>query len=289
MKTEYIDENFGSIMIIVPHQDDELLMSAGIVKKAVSQKLNIVVVMVTNGDYESTDYSIGRMRLKETLEGMEYLGLCSEQVIFLGYADTGMVKEESFLWKLYQEEDKDKILESHCSKETYGLEDKTDFHTACYKTPGTYCRRNFYGDLKRVIQEIQPENIFTTSECDIHGDHSGLYLFVKDVLEELKDEVEYEPQLYSGMVHSMEGDDKWPLRAEQIETFTCPKGFEEASGLKWEERISFPVPKEMKIEDRKQNMKYQALSKHRTALKPDAVDYLYSFVKSEEIFWKIKN
>lgn len=34
MKNINIDKDFGSIMIIVPHEDDELLMTGGIIKNA---------------------------------------------------------------------------------------------------------------------------------------------------------------------------------------------------------------------------------------------------------------
>ena len=94
-----------SLMVIVPHQDDEILMCAGILWEAAKRKIPAVVVMVTNGDYGSSDLSIGRSRLKETLAGLAMLGIDAGNVEFLGYADTGMPKEESFLNGLYEETD----------------------------------------------------------------------------------------------------------------------------------------------------------------------------------------
>ena len=38
-------------MVIVPHQDDELLLTAGVLYSAAHAGLNPHVVMVTNGDY----------------------------------------------------------------------------------------------------------------------------------------------------------------------------------------------------------------------------------------------
>ena len=43
----------------------------------------------------------------------------------------------------------------------------------------------------------------------------------------------------------------------------------------------------MRTEERDKNLKYQALSCHITALKPDAVAFLYAFIKNEELFWEI--
>lgn len=80
--------------------------------------------MVTNGDYGCHDHSVGYARLRETLAGVEMLGVPNEQVTFLGYADTGMPRAESFLAGLYDETDENKVHPSHCGTETYGLPEK---------------------------------------------------------------------------------------------------------------------------------------------------------------------
>lgn len=120
--------DFGKIMVIVPHQDDELLLTAGVLYSAANAGLNPHVVMVTNGDYGCHDHSVGYARLRETLTGVEMLGVPNEQVTFLGYADTGMPRAESFLAGLYDETDENNVHPSHCGTETYGLPEKPDFH-----------------------------------------------------------------------------------------------------------------------------------------------------------------
>ncbi|MEG0369887.1 MAG: PIG-L family deacetylase, partial [Hungatella sp.] len=237
---------------------------------------------------ESSDFSVGRSRLRETLASLEVLGVDKNQVEFLGYADTGMPKEDSFLYQLYQEKDGSRVKESSCSDKTYGLEEKEEFHKKKYGAHAPYDRNHVEEDLKQVILQYRPNRIFTTSEYDVHGDHSGLYLFVRDVLKQIQAEGGLAITLYSGIVHSMAGDDAWPLRKEDVLPYSCPTGFEESSSLKWENRIRFEVPACMKEKDKSKNLKYQALSKHVTALKPDAVDFLYSFIKDEELFWKME-
>lgn len=274
------------IMIIVPHEDDEILMAAGIIERAVREKKEVTVVMATNGDYEGTDTFTGGIRLSETLLGLSVIGLPSENVIFMGYADTGMENEVSFLYNLFHEKNENKIHEGHCSKETYGLKDKVDFHREICGEPGSYTRKNFKEDLRKILLMKEPDTVFTTSVEDVHGDHSGLYLFVREVLEEEK-ENGYQPVLYSGVAHSKAGDDNWPERNSGIVPYTCPEGFDKGS-LRWEERISFPVPDSMLETDLNKNKKAIALSKHKTALKEDAVEFLYTFIKSEELFWEIK-
>ncbi|MEG1993194.1 MAG: PIG-L family deacetylase [Acetivibrio sp.] len=279
MKNQIIEKDFGNIMILVPHQDDEILMCAGIMESAREKGLKVTVVMVTNGDYGSQNLEIGRTRLKETLEGIKVLGFGEENLVFLGYADTGMPEKDSFLYQLYQEKEEDREYKSHCSSCTYGLLEKEEFHFIKYGEHGSYTRRNCYQDIKEVIKEYHPERIFTTSEEDIHGDHKGLFLFVRDILDQLKGEG-YTPTLYSGVVHSKAGDENWPLRTKSLEALSCPEDFEKTGKLRWDERISFPVPDN--------SLKEKALAKHITALKPDAVEFLYSFLKKDEIFWERK-
>ncbi len=86
------------------------------------------VVMATNGDYDCKDFSVGRARISESIEGLELLGLQSENLIVLGYADTGMPKEESFYGIFMKRRDENKILESSCSEETYSLENHKEYH-----------------------------------------------------------------------------------------------------------------------------------------------------------------
>lgn len=289
MKKGRIDEAFGSLMVLVPHQDDEILMCAGILYQAVRAGLAVTVVMVTNGDYGCADGSVGRRRLQETLESLKVLGVKPEQVEFLGYADTGMEKKESFLYQLYEMQDGDQVVSSHCSDHTYGLQDKPEFHWKRWGEHGPLSRNSFKQDLKEVLLQYKPEHLFTTSEYDFHGDHSGLYLLTQEIFGEMKAEGRVIPELFSGVVHSLAGDENWPLREDQTGLYTCPNGFEETSSLLWEDRISFDVPDEMKVKAGLENLKWLALSKHVTALKPDAVDFLNAFVKKEEIFWLINN
>ncbi len=286
MKKLCIEEQFGSTMVIVPHQDDEILMAAGLMYQVYKKGLPLSVVMVTNGDYECGDYTKGRARLRETIKGMEILGIPAKELTILGYADTGMPEEESFLSHLFYEKDELKLYPSSCSSETYGLEEIPELHYQCFGNHGAYNRKTLKEDLKKAISDSCPKNIVTTAECDQHGDHSGLYRFVVEILDELEMEKGYKPALYCGVIHSCAGDDNWPIPDTSV--FSCPEGLEEASGLKWEDRLVLEMPEELQCRERKQNLKYRSLSQYEIALEPNAVTFLMSFIKDEEIFWKIR-
>lgn len=273
-------------MIIVPHQDDEILMAAGVIYEGIKAGIDVKVVIVTNGDYECPDYSKGRMRLRESVRGTGMLGLPEKNLIFLGYADTGMPEEESFLMKLYQEKDPHRVYPSACGDQTYGLEEKPEFHMERKHTRAEYTRENLEQDLKEVLEEERPECIVTTCESDLHGDHGALFLFLRDLLEKLGREEGYRPSLYCGLIHSCMGDEAWPDRERAY--YDCPEGFEACSGLRWEERVSLPMPEALTTAKGQENLKYQALCQYETALEPDAVEFLMAFIKDEEVFWKLQ-
>lgn len=200
-----IKKECNNVMVIVPHQDDEILMSAGVIRVCEQNNVPYTVVMVTNGDYGCIDYSKGYARLKESLAGLETLGSNKESFEIMGYADTGMPERESFLTHLYNEKNEQKIYPSSCARETYGLEDKVEFHMKKYGKHGDYNRITFEKDLEMLLEEKKPDVIFTTSEYDMHGDHSGLYYFVCEVLDILNKKNGYEPKVFCGLIHSCAG------------------------------------------------------------------------------------
>ncbi len=281
-----IDNSWESVMIIVPHQDDEILMSAGIIRECVKADIPCTVVMATNGDYECEDFSKGYARLRESIEGLGVLGLSVEDYVIMGYADTGMPEEESFLTHLYREKDLRKVYPSSCTETTYGLPEKKEHCFEKNEIHRLYNRESFLTDLKEIFLEKRPEKIFTTSEFDTHGDHSGLYQFVLEALNLLEEEENYRPELYCGLIHSCAGDDVWPKRSEKA--LTCPEDLEEKTSYLWQERYVLEMPEEMCQEQGERNLKLQALKKHITALEPDAYEFLMAFIKNEEIFWKLR-
>ena len=77
-----IKKECNNVMVIVPHQDDEILMSAGVIRVCEQNNVPYTVVMVTNGDYGCIDYSKGYARLKESLAGLKnHLKLWGMQIL----------------------------------------------------------------------------------------------------------------------------------------------------------------------------------------------------------------
>ncbi|MCX0395632.1 PIG-L family deacetylase [Clostridium perfringens] len=67
------------IMVVVPHQDDEINLAGATIKRLIDNGNNVKVVFATNGDFKG----LGTKRIKEAVEAVRILGVNSENVIFL--------------------------------------------------------------------------------------------------------------------------------------------------------------------------------------------------------------
>jgi LmbE family N-acetylglucosaminyl deacetylase len=239
-----------SILIIAPHPDDEVLMTAGTIHRAAAQGTRLTVCIASNGAYLDKDGKRAAIRRTESLSALNLLGVGEKSVRFLGYPDTGMEPELSFFFNLYE----------NGSYETY---QKADFER----------------ELDKLLEGAKPKLVITSSKWDMHGDHAGLYHFTVDAVSRLPEAKR--PEVWQSLVHSPAGDDVWPIPGSEY--FTMPPGLEEMTDLKWVGRISVPMEEsELKlraIREHRTALKYEE--------EPEVVRYLLAFAKREEIFWSV--
>lgn len=257
----------GTILVVVPHSDDEIILFGGLIQRALKEGREVFVALVTNGDYEAATEAEGITRPLETIEGLKVLGLPEDRLFLMGYADIGMPKAESFVWRLWEKADEESVEPSHVGVHTYGPASHPDFHTTRHGSPAPYTKKAFREDLRDLLEVVKPDMVFTTHPVDAHGDHAGLYHFLRQMAEPAK--------LYAAFCHSERGDAAWPLAGGH---FTCPPAME----AQWEAAVKLDLTTE------EVRRKGEALEKHKAALKPDAVDYLRSFIKHDEIYFPME-
>lgn len=285
--------NKNNIMIIVPHEDDEALIASGIIERAVSQGVNVEVVLATNGDYLASDYSIGQKRLNESINAMNSLGVPTANIIALGYGDTGGLNgqassySEGFLYRLYNADSDTQIIQSSTGSTTYGIPEKLDdYHYKLTGTHGDYNRATFFSDLKTAINSYRPSDIYVTSLYDRHSDHAYLNLFVVDAIRSIKSiDSSYSPMMHEALVHYSDSDSNWPILDSdpaQIQPLSKPEDLDSTTLLDWNLRESISVPDDMLVVPRNSNRKYTAIQNYSSQFN----NFISSFVKSDEVFWK---
>ncbi len=88
-----------NILLLAPHQDDEILSSCLFLKKHNNLGDNIDIVFATNGDFLGD--KAAKIRYNESCNALNQCGNRYDQIHYMGYGDTGMELNRSFLWKLY--------------------------------------------------------------------------------------------------------------------------------------------------------------------------------------------
>ena len=161
---------YAKILIVSPHPDDDIIMSSGIIYRAIARGETVKVVFMTNGDFNGQQ--TGYLREGEAVAAEGALGLAEENLIFLGYPD-GYLRT---IYSSYTGES-DVFTDPSGISATYGNRGlgRMDYHSYRFGTPGNYNRFNILKDLQDLISTYQPDHIFVTSEFDAHPDHATSY------------------------------------------------------------------------------------------------------------------
>lgn len=195
------------VLVVAPHPDDEVIGCAGVMLQALAQKKRVAVVVITNGDgypalaavvakknreqLAAEDFlRAGALRQGHSRRAMERIDLPAEELLFLGYPDSG-------LDAIYKMEGDAPFQQMFTKKnETYGVT-AAEYHTAVHGRPAPYLKASLVGDLAEIISARQPKEIYVTHEADTHGDHRAAFWFVRDAIRAAK----YEGAFLTYVVH----------------------------------------------------------------------------------------
>jgi len=280
-------EKEKKILLLAPHNDDEALACAGIVAHSTANGAKIKVVVITNGDNKGRKMAL--IRIRETIKAMTYLGLGAKHIVILGYGNTGK-ESDSFINRLYCAATDNTVVASKVGTESYSIPGNPEYHYQTHGVHAKYDKATFRQDLRSVIEEFNPDHIFVSSQYDSHPDHAVLHRFtVESIINIKRDNPEFSPMMHEYLVHSYDGDDYWPTRdrnGRRLAAFSKPATLDTETLLDWEKREIFTVPLAMQPVSRSKNKKHIVISKYRSQRPSRNNNYLYSYVKSDEVFWK---
>jgi LmbE family N-acetylglucosaminyl deacetylase len=273
------ESGLAKIIVFAPHPDDEALMFSGIIYRALAMGEPVKVVVITNGDYRGIDE--GYVRQGESVNAMNVLGVDENDIIFLGYPDSGL---ETIYYNYTSSDD---VYVSHLGQaETYGNRGLggADYHTYTFGLPGAYNKPNILMDLENILGDFLPDHIYVTSEFDIWKDHSATYLYVRDALLNISGLYpNYRPVVHSTLIHG--GDDSlWPTTIDPKSLFTPPL-IMSTIPLNWNLRESINVPLIMQSMDLDENLKRKVILKYVTQVPRGGTQFLERFLHKDEFYW----
>lgn len=246
------------MLLIVPHQDDEMLIGGSVLYQFVQDKgWETFVLYTTEGAalHESPE-----MRMKEAIAALKVIGISEKQIIFLGYGN-----EWQGQYNIYNAPENLVLTSLRGKKQTFALKSHPEY---CFCKTGKhhkFARRNYKNDLKDVILEIKPEVIIAV-DVDDHQEHMATSLFLDECLYDIiKTENNYYPLLlkkfaYEGLWRGKDDYFNIPriptLNGENKGNITRNPSFQ------WDERIRFEVPKKCNTFFFCNNILNKAVKKH---------------------------
>lgn len=178
------------ILVIIPHQDDEINIAGGFIAKN-SKENEIYILYTTNGDYI---YS-AEHRISESLKSCRTLGVDEKHVLFLGYSDQYSSNNNHIYMS-------DELWVSRNGRtETYLPLDKKEVAEQYGNRHSIFNRGNFISDMRLAIEKILPD-IIVCVDFDSHCDHRAASLAFERALGEIISENKYyTPLVYKGFAY----------------------------------------------------------------------------------------
>ncbi len=271
--------NFGdnkSVLVIVPHEDDEINLMGGLLPLLVESKIKVYICYVTNGDFEFA----GQLRIQEAIVALECLGVKSDNVFFLGYPDASNKIDRS----LYGAEQA--VVSKH-GKVTYGSELRSDFRMMISSAHSPYTYDSLKQDIKDIILFLRPDIIFC-SDMDPHHDHRLTSLTFEESMEEiLLDEKGYSPLIFKGFAYSTSYDSVSDFfKGVNLLPTQKPNNGETLDNpcFNWDERVRFPVSENVLINDKEKNILIKAMCRHKSQFFAKRIG---SVINSDVVFWPL--
>lgn len=267
------------ILIIVPHQDDEINIAGGIIA-SINNKNNIKVVYTTNGDYIYN----ATVRYKEAYNSLKILGIERENIIFLGYSDQPYDEKTH----MYNYENEKWVSKKGISK-TYGALNTEEWSYHKHKVHNLYRKDNIVKDLEEIINEFLPEVIICV-DLDFHPDHIMTSLSFEKALGKILNSKKnkYNPivlktfayeNAYLGLEDFNEINDKeMKFDIQNDRSKTNPY-------YKIEEEISFPININCYSKNLIINPIWKAINKHKSQL---LVKNAFKIINSNYTYWRRK-
>jgi LmbE family N-acetylglucosaminyl deacetylase len=260
------------ILILAPHPNDETLATGGLIQEALALDLPVRVCIFTMGDNDEiaalftrrhpvpmpgAPQSLGMRRQNEAIAAATQLGLSTNDLVFLGYPDSGTLDIWNHHWR-----------EVPPYRSPLTRANAVPYDRAL--TPGSaHAGEDILDDLEEVIFGFQPTLLVVPHSADHNVDHRALYLFARVALWHLEPHG-IAPVLLPAPVHFTQWPE--PRQYHPMRPATPPYFLD--GGISWLEFSLAPF---------QVSNKFAALQRHHSQFRATSA-CLDSFVRKSELF-----
>ena len=272
------------VLVLVPHQDDELNVAANSIYNFVHSGAEVFVAYATNGDYE---YKVkDDTRLHEAINALSVLGVDKAHIFCLGYGDTINNSLEGHIFY----SDDVPVKSPHGVIETYGYPELDDFAYFLRKQHSPYTKNNYLRDLQDLVLYVHADIILAV-DFDQHADHRMLSLSFETVMGRIlsRPDNDYRPEVFKGFAYAVGG---WSsvkdffadnlLESQKPEHSPHDKDIIDTSCYDWAKRVRIPIPEGARKPVLAGNILAEALSKHDSQ---KAISRADAIINSDEVFF----
>ncbi|MCR4763456.1 MAG: PIG-L family deacetylase, partial [Lachnospiraceae bacterium] len=165
MTGEKKKEEKGRVLLLVPHEDDELLIGGPMLVNLCRGGREVFVYIATNGDYYPFESA---HRAHESLEALALMGVAPDHIIFGGYGDDWQGKA------LYDSAYQERKTSAAGFTQTHGPADGIEeWHFVRTREHAPYTKEAYLEDIRSLIDALRPEVLISVG-FDTHPDHRAL-------------------------------------------------------------------------------------------------------------------
>lgn len=185
---DYSYFNDKKILIVVPHEDDEICLTGGLL--ASLNNKNIKIVYATNGNYIYKT----KIRYKEAINSCKKLGIDKRNIIFLGYSDCPYdYDSHMYTSKVW--------IDRFNNQVTSGTQKNPEYCFSKFGIHNKFTKENLVKDIKSCILDFMPE-IIIGIDLDFHPDHIMTSLCLERALGEIFiTNLDYKPLILKGFAY----------------------------------------------------------------------------------------
>lgn len=270
--------NGDTVMVIVPHEDDEINVAGATIYGAVKEGLQIILVYVTNGDFQYK----ADIRYKEVKRMASIMSLPMENIHFLGFPDNS--GKELLATR-------DRVFINHAGfSETHGSYGIIDYPTQYMGGPLSYTYNNLVLAIKDIIGRFKPSTIIAIDE-DVHVDHQLTSIAVEEsICKVVKENSNYTPKVLKSFAYDTDFESINDYYAMHLQSTVQNRAWIVADFLStnnpmllWEDRIRIPVPPDCRSLSLVGNPIFRALGAH---MSQSSYKHGPKLINGDQIFWQ---
>lgn len=270
--------NGDTVMVIVPHEDDEINVAGATIYGAVKEGLQIILVYVTNGDFQYK----ADIRYKEVKRMASIMSLPMENIHFLGFPDNS--GKELLATR-------DRVFINHADfSETHGSYGIIDYPTQYMGGPLSYTYNNLVLAIKDIIGRFKPSTIIAIDE-DVHVDHQLTSIAVEEsICKVVKENSNYTPKVLKSFAYDTDFESINDYYAMHLQSTVQNRAWIVADFLStnnpmllWEDRIRIPVPPDCRSLSLVGNPIFRALGAH---MSQSSYKHGPKLINGDQIFWQ---